>query len=378
MAGQPFNPRELFRGVFVPSAILRCKDLSLTSKIVYACLAQHANENGEFFPNTETIADEVGSTKPTIIKAIKQLEEKGFIKVVRPNERNKPNSYQFLWHPTFDSVNPQLRNFTTDEDSRLKNFTTDENSRLKNLTTPWLKNFTTEQPRGKETLLQQAKGEIDESSKINGFNESAGGQSGNVDVSGDLNNKDLDLHDLNNKDLDLHDLHVIPLDPDQELIKNNILSSRTKRKPKIYTEDNTYYKMAKYFYDRVTAVARELGLEHLTIKANLQSWADDMRKMVEIDGVDKRLAKEVMDWVTTDPFWQRNVLSAKKLREKFSELAIKMRADKQAQKHKVVPINRRKEKDEERIDKEIAWRNKEIAFQKWVMAGNDPNAFDWS
>lgn len=371
MDGQPFNPCELFRGVFVPSAILRCKDLSLTSKIVYACLAQHANENGEFFPNTETIADDVGSTKPTIIKAIKQLEEKGFIKVVRPNERNKPNSYQFLWHPTFDSVNPQLRNFTTDEDSRLKNFTTDENSRLKNLTTPWLKNFTTEQPRGKETLLQQAKGEIDESSKINGFNESAGGQSGNVDVSGDLNNKDLYIHDLNNKDLDLNDLH------DQELIKNNILSSRTKRKPKIYTEDNTYYKMAKYFYDRVTAVAKEEGLEHLTIRANLQKWADEMRKLVEIDGVDKRLAKEVMDWVTEDPFWRTNVLSADKLRKKFSELAIKMRAARRRD-QKVVPLSRRKEQDADRLDKAKQFRDKEIEFQRWVMAGNDPNAFDWS
>ncbi|GLC89359.1 Rrf2 family transcriptional regulator [Lysinibacillus piscis] len=133
---------------------------------------------------------------------------------------------------------------------------------------------------------------------------------------------------------------------------------------KKYDEDNTYFKMAKYFYDKVEVVANEAGVSHLIKKSNLQTWADDMRKLIELDGVDKHLAKQVMDWVTQDSFWRTNVLSAKKLREKFTELAIKMNADK-----KPVQPKQKLQYDP---------RDKEIAFQQWVQGGNNPDDFDWS
>lgn len=137
------------------------------------------------------------------------------------------------------------------------------------------------------------------------------------------------------------------------------------KKPKKlkYGEDNTYYKMAIYFHGLVSKVAKEAGVEHLIKKANLQSWADEFRKLVELDGIDKHLAKAVMDWVTKDDFWKTNVLSAKKLREKFGELAIKMNALKKPNSPKQQP-------------KDI--RDKEIAFTKWIEEGKDPDAFDWS
>lgn len=132
---------------------------------------------------------------------------------------------------------------------------------------------------------------------------------------------------------------------------------------KIYDEDNTYYKMAVYFHNKITEVAKDAGVEHLIKKANLQKYADEFRKLIENDGVTKRLAKEVMDWVTQDPFWRTNILSASKLRKKFGELAIKMNAQKQQPKQQTKPIDP---------------RDKDIAFQKWVQEGNDPNEFDWS
>lgn len=149
--------------------------------------------------------------------------------------------------------------------------------------------------------------------------------------------------------------------PKKEINKN---IKKYTRQRKTYDEDSTYFKMAKYFFDRVTRVAEEAGIAHLIKKSNLQSWADDMRKIIEIDKVDKRLVKEVMDWVTEDDFWKTNVLSAKKLREKFSELAIKMRASKNKYKPNHVPV-----RDP---------RDKEIEFQKWVAEGNDPDEFNWS
>lgn len=143
----------------------------------------------------------------------------------------------------------------------------------------------------------------------------------------------------------------------KENTKENIKDTRQSKK---YDEDNTYFKMAKYFYDKVEVVANEAGVSHLIKKSNLQTWADDMRKLIELDGVDKHLAKDVMDWVTQDSFWRTNVLSAKKLREKFTELAIKMNAVKQPAQPQYDP------------------RDKEIAFQQWVQGGNNPDDFDWS
>jgi phage replication O-like protein O len=131
---------------------------------------------------------------------------------------------------------------------------------------------------------------------------------------------------------------------------------------KEYHENSTYYKMAVYFHKRVSIVAKEAGVEHLIKKANLQKWSDDFRKLVEIDEVDKRLAKDVMDWVTMDPFWKTNVLSAKKLREKFTDLAIRMNSAQKPKQQQLQPPD---------------IRDKEIALQRWIADGNDPDAFNW-
>ncbi|MGE8080490.1 replication protein [Peribacillus loiseleuriae] len=138
-----------------------------------------------------------------------------------------------------------------------------------------------------------------------------------------------------------------------------------KRTSKVnYDEDNSYYKMAVYFHKKVAAVAKDAGVEHLIRKANLQSWADDFRKLVEIDGVNKHLAKEVMDWVVKDSFWRTNILSAKKLRVKFTDLAIKMNSVK-APKQPVLA---------QRPDP----RDKDIEFQRWIAEGNEPDDFNWN
>ncbi|MCL1696558.1 hypothetical protein [Lysinibacillus sp. BPa_S21] len=144
----------------------------------------------------------------------------------------------------------------------------------------------------------------------------------------------------------------------------DIKEINTTRQSKKYDEDNTYFKMAIYFHEKVSTVANEAGISHLIKKSNMQTWADDMRKLIELDGVDKHLAKKVMDWVTEDSFWKTNVLSAKKLRERFMELAIKMNTDKKPSQPKQKP--------------QYDPRDKEIAFQRWIQDGNDPDNFDWS
>ncbi|MNV77933.1 hypothetical protein D3C71_1713970 [compost metagenome] len=70
-------------------------------------------------------------------------------------------------------------------------------------------------------------------------------------------------------------------------------------------------------------MATACGLTHLTSRTNLQKWADDFRKLVEIDNhSDSELIKSVMDWVVTNEFWRSNVLSAETFRKHFTKLAI--------------------------------------------------------
>ncbi|OIK13587.1 hypothetical protein BIV60_13790 [Bacillus sp. MUM 116] len=122
--------------------------------------------------------------------------------------------------------------------------------------------------------------------------------------------------------------------------------------------------MATYFFDKVSEVANEAGVQHLLKKVNKHKWADDFRKLVEIDGVNnKKQILALMEWVTQDPFWRTNILSAKKFREKFGELAIKMNSSNKAKQ----PVQQQR-KDT---------RDKDIAFQRFVAAGGDPNDFDW-
>ena len=53
---------------------------------------------------------------------------------------------------------------------------------------------------------------------------------------------------------------------------------------------------------------------------NFQNWADDIRKLVELDKNTVEEIKEVIDWSQTDDFWKRNIMSASKLRKQFAKL----------------------------------------------------------
>ena len=81
-----------------------------------------------------------------------------------------------------------------------------------------------------------------------------------------------------------------------------------------YDDDSPYLGLAKYLFTKVkenNSKARE---------PNFQNWADDIRKLVEIDGNTVEEVKEVIDWCQSDSFWKNNVMSANKLRTQFPKL----------------------------------------------------------
>ncbi|HDR7542004.1 phage replisome organizer N-terminal domain-containing protein [Bacillus sp. CH_442] len=63
---------------------------------------------------------------------------------------------------------------------------------------------------------------------------------------------------------------------------------------------------------------------------NFDNWANEFRLMRERDNREPQEIKDVIDWCQADPFWQGNILSPKKLREKFDQLTIQMNSKKGA------------------------------------------------
>lgn len=104
------------------------------------------------------------------------------------------------------------------------------------------------------------------------------------------------------------------LDLDKE-IDQEINTPKDNRRKRVYDENSSYMKMAIYFKEKILA-----WKPNAKIPDDLNKWADEFRKIHELDGRTKEQIKKVIDFATTDSFWQANILSAKKLRDKFDTL----------------------------------------------------------
>lgn len=56
----------------------------------------------------------------------------------------------------------------------------------------------------------------------------------------------------------------------------------------------------------------------------LDSWSNEIDKINRIDGRDYETIEKVLRWAKADSFWKANIMSGKKLREKFPNLLAKM------------------------------------------------------
>lgn len=59
-------------------------------------------------------------------------------------------------------------------------------------------------------------------------------------------------------------------------------------------------------------------------KPNLNDWADEIRKLREIDKQPVEVIEKVIKWCQDDDFWYKNILSTAKLRKQFPKLLVQM------------------------------------------------------
>lgn len=89
---QGFDPVSSGGFTQVPNFLLRDPNVSANAKVVYSMLLSYAWNNNLVFPGQERMAEDIGSSQPTIARAIKELEEQGWLEVQRRGQ-GKTNLY---------------------------------------------------------------------------------------------------------------------------------------------------------------------------------------------------------------------------------------------------------------------------------------------
>lgn len=113
-------------------------------------------------------------------------------------------------------------------------------------------------------------------------------------------------------------------------VKNEKKDKRYSHKSKIYDEDSVHYQLANLLYQKIL----ENNPNHR--KPNLQKWADDVRLMMERDNRTEEQIEYLINWCQQDRFWKSNILSTSKLREKFDQLVMNIKS----QREKIVPLRK--------------------------------------
>jgi len=67
----------------VPNFILENEKLSTGAKLTYAMMLRYAWSDGQCFPGQKKLADDAGMGQRSVVRHIKELEEKGFITIKR-------------------------------------------------------------------------------------------------------------------------------------------------------------------------------------------------------------------------------------------------------------------------------------------------------
>jgi hypothetical protein len=111
---------------------------------------------------------------------------------------------------------------------------------------------------------------------------------------------------------------------------------------KIFSDDSHQILLTKKLFDLIKQNNPKVK------NPNLQSWATDIDKLIRLDNRTPDEIEKVIDWCQKDTFWHKNILSAKKLREKYDQLFLNMKNP-----NKSAPKQEWKEFPQRQYDKEF-------------------------
>lgn len=92
---------------------------------------------------------------------------------------------------------------------------------------------------------------------------------------------------------------------------------RTRKEKKRNKYSEQHFSCAESMWRAIARVAPK------TKPPDLDSWAEEIRKLNELDNVSMADIERVFQWANQDPFWSKNILSPAKLRKQFGQLDAK-------------------------------------------------------
>jgi hypothetical protein len=96
IAGQHFNPFNVFTGLHIPEVLARYRGISPLAKIAWGRLARYSGRDGRCFPSVQTLGAEIGVGERWARKVLAELEHEGFIR--REYQKGAVTQYVFLLH----------------------------------------------------------------------------------------------------------------------------------------------------------------------------------------------------------------------------------------------------------------------------------------
>lgn len=114
--------------------------------------------------------------------------------------------------------------------------------------------------------------------------------------------------------------HTFSKNEDIKTAESLMASSKPRKSAKRFEVDSEPYKLALYLENCIRFNEPKFPQS----EQRRQRWAKDIDRMLRIDKIDPDEAAAVIAWSQKDSFWRTNILSGKKLREKYPQLLMKM------------------------------------------------------
>lgn len=104
--------------------------------------------------------------------------------------------------------------------------------------------------------------------------------------------------------------------------KDSSSTDSTSSKKNKITPDSIPYRLAKLLFNEHQKIDPKF-LEGKNQDEVFQRWGADIEKLIRIDGRNEHQIARIVRWSQADPFWNSNILSGQKLREKFDQLVVR-------------------------------------------------------
>lgn len=302
----------------VPTYSIVGLGLSSTDKLVYGEILTMLNVTGVCFMSNAKIAEAIEVKNRAISRSISKLKEVGLINVelTYKGETKEVDKRYITLNESFEHLGGNVRNDTT---PHVKNdYTPTSNS-----TIPHVKNDVDNIliNRLMNIYINNSQQMNLHDSSLDELNQSQSYQSV-VATKDKLGNDAFNLifKAANDKNLKGDALLKHYKDTSKKLLDKNA-NTLAKAKhvlgiTKQYADDSDYMKLANLLLNRIRRNDANFK------QPNLQHWADDMRKLVELDKRSCKQVQKVILWSQKDSFWKSNILSAAKLRKQFTKLLI--------------------------------------------------------